>query len=80
MWLELYDELVIAIRCSRLFTGERFSAGPATVLLDGEKIVGVESRDVELDESWKVYDYPSATILPSFIIAIREQSCCASSR
>jgi imidazolonepropionase-like amidohydrolase len=67
MWLELYDELVIAIRCSRLFTGDRFSAGPATVLLDGEKIVGVESRDVELDESWKVYDYPSATVLPGLI-------------
>ena len=45
--LELYDELVIAIRCSRLFTGERFSAGPATLLLDGEKIIGVESRDVQ---------------------------------
>jgi imidazolonepropionase-like amidohydrolase len=67
MWLELYDELVIAIRCSRLFTGERFSGGPATVLLDGEKIVGVESRDVELDESWRVYDYPSTTVLPGLI-------------
>jgi len=65
--LELYDELVIAIRCSRLFTGERFSAGPATVLLDGEKIVGVESRDVQLDESWTLYDYPSATVLPGLI-------------
>jgi imidazolonepropionase-like amidohydrolase len=65
--LELYDELVIAIRCSRLFTGERFSTGPATVLLDGEKIVGVESRDLRLDESWTVYDYPSATVLPGLI-------------
>ena len=65
--LELYDELVIAIRCSRLFTGERFSAGPATLLLDGEKIIGVESRDVQLDESWTIYDYPSATVLPGLI-------------
>jgi imidazolonepropionase-like amidohydrolase len=58
---------VIAIRCSRLFTGERFTAGPATVLLDGEKIVGVESRNVELDDSWTVYDYPSATVLPGLV-------------
>ena len=58
---------MIAIRCSRLFTGERFSAGPATLLLDGEKIVGVESRDVQLDESWTIYDYPSATVLPGLI-------------
>ncbi|HXD25165.1 MAG TPA: amidohydrolase family protein [Propionibacteriaceae bacterium] len=65
--LELYDELVIAIRCSRLFTGERFSAGPATLLLDGEKIIGVESRDVQLDESWTIYDYPSATVHPGLI-------------
>ena len=65
--LELYDELVIAIRCSRLFTGERFSAGPATLLLDGEKIIGVESRDVQLDESWTIYDYPRATVLPGLI-------------
>jgi imidazolonepropionase-like amidohydrolase len=63
----LYDELVIAIRCSRLFTGQRFSAGPATVLLEGGKIVGVESRDVEFDESWEVYDYRSATVLPGLI-------------
>jgi len=48
--LELYDELVIAIRCSRLFTGERFSAGPATLLLDGEKIIGYVGEN-EHDEA-----------------------------
>lgn len=52
-WLGLYDELVIAIRCSRLFSGERFSGGPATVLLDGGKSAGIESRQVELDASWR---------------------------
>ena len=66
-WLRLYDELVIAIRCSRLFSGERFSDGPATVLLDGGKIAGIESRMVELDASWTVHDYPSATVLPGLI-------------
>jgi imidazolonepropionase-like amidohydrolase len=61
------DHGVIAIRCARLFTGERFSAEPATVLLDGEKIIGVESQIVELDESWDVYDYASGTLLPGLI-------------
>ena len=49
-----YDELVMAIRCSRLFTGEQFSQGPATVLLDRGKIVGVETGHIQLDECWQV--------------------------
>jgi hypothetical protein len=48
----------MAIRCSRVFTGEQFGEGPATVLLDQEKIVGVETGHVELDESWQVAEYP----------------------
>jgi len=32
--LELYDELVIAIRCSRLFTGERSAAAGVTTVRD----------------------------------------------
>jgi hypothetical protein len=59
-----YDVLVMAIWCSRLFTGERFSEGPATVLLDRGKIVGVETGHVQLDESWQVAEYPTATVLP----------------
>ena len=62
-----YDVLVMAIRCSRVFTGEQFSNGPATVLLDQEKIVGVETGHVELDESWQVAEYPTATVLPGLI-------------
>ena len=57
----------MAIRCSRVFTGEQFSEGPATVLLDEEKIVGVETGHVELDESWQVAEYPTATVLPGLI-------------
>jgi imidazolonepropionase-like amidohydrolase len=41
--------------------------GPATVLLDQEKIVGVETGHVELDESWHVAEYPTATVLPGLI-------------
>jgi imidazolonepropionase-like amidohydrolase len=59
--------LVMAIRCSRLFTGEQFGEGPATVLLDQEMIVGVETGHVELDESWQVAEYPEATVLPGLI-------------
>jgi imidazolonepropionase-like amidohydrolase len=59
--------LVMAIRCSRVFTGEQFGEGPATVLLDQEKIVGVETSHVELDESWQVVEYPTATVLPGLI-------------
>jgi imidazolonepropionase-like amidohydrolase len=57
----------MAIRCLRVFTGERFSEGPATVFLDQEKIVGVDSGDVALDESWQVVEYPTATVLPGII-------------
>jgi imidazolonepropionase-like amidohydrolase len=47
--------------------GEQFGEGPATVLLDQEKIVGVETGHVELDESWQVAEYPTATVLPGLI-------------
>lgn len=58
---------MIAIRCARLFTGERFGAEPATLLVDGQKIIGVEPRILELDESWDAYDYPTGTVLPGLI-------------
>jgi imidazolonepropionase-like amidohydrolase len=64
---EQYDELVMAIRCSRLFTGNQFSEGPATVLLDRGKIVGVETGHTQLNESWQVAEYPNATVLPGLI-------------
>jgi imidazolonepropionase-like amidohydrolase len=50
-----------------MFTGQRFSEGPATVLLDQEKIIGVETRHLELDESWQVVEYRNATVLPGLI-------------
>jgi hypothetical protein len=64
---EQYDELVMAIRCSRVFTGEQFSEGPATVLLDRGKIVGVETGHTQLNESWQVAEYPNATVLPGLV-------------
>jgi imidazolonepropionase-like amidohydrolase len=64
---EQYDGLVIAIRCSRMFTGERFSQAPVTVLVDGKKIIGVETGHIDLDESWEVAEYPNATVLLGLI-------------
>jgi imidazolonepropionase-like amidohydrolase len=57
----------MAIRCSRLFTGEQFSEGQATVILDRGKIVGVETGHIQLNESWQVAEYPNATVLPGLI-------------
>ena len=57
----------MAVRCSRMFTGERFSEAPATVLVDGKKIIGVESGHVEVDESWEVAEYANATVIPGLI-------------
>src|SRR5512133_2833094 len=57
----------MAIRCSRVFTGEQFGEGPATVLLDRGTIVGVETGHVELYECWQMAEYPTATVLPGLI-------------
>jgi hypothetical protein len=56
------DVLVMAIRCSRVFTGQQFSNGRATAPLD--RGIGVETGHIELDESWQVTEYPTATVLP----------------
>jgi imidazolonepropionase-like amidohydrolase len=50
-----------------VFTGKQFLKGPATVLLDQEKIIGVENDPVELDESWQVAEYSNSTVLPGLI-------------
>ena len=55
----------MAIRCSRVFTGQQFSNGRATVPLD--RGIGVETGHIELDESWQVTEYPTATVLPGLI-------------
>ena len=46
---------MIAVRCARLFDGERFRTC-ATVLGDDGVIVGVETEHLELDERWRVID------------------------
>ena len=48
-----------------MFTGQQFSNGRATVPLD--RGIGVETGHIELDESWQVTEYPTATVLPGLI-------------
>ena len=58
---------MIAIQCSRLFDGETFSAGAATVLIEENRIVAVESGFPTLGEQWEVVRYSDATVLPGLI-------------
>ncbi len=58
---------MIAVQCSRLFDGETFSAGAATVLIEENKIVAVESGFPALGEQWAVVRYRDATVLPGLI-------------
>jgi imidazolonepropionase-like amidohydrolase len=58
---------MIAIQCSRLFDGKTFSAGGATVLIDGARIVAVEPGFPALGEQWEVIRHSDATVLPGLI-------------
>ena len=58
---------MIAIQCSRLFDGETFRAGAATVLIEENRILAVESGFPALGEQWDVVRYRDATVLPGLI-------------
>src|SRR5687767_5180781 len=58
---------MIAIQCSRLFDGETFSAGAATVLIEENKILAVEAGFPTLGEQWEVVRHFDATVLPGLI-------------
>lgn len=55
-----------ALRASHAFDGTRFLPGGATLLLDGDRIVGVEPRDAHLPDDVAVTEYPG-TVLPGLI-------------
>ena len=55
-----------AIRAARAFDGNRFLPGGATVLVDGDRIVGVETARVEVPDGVKVTEY-AGTVLPGLI-------------
>ena len=54
----------LAIRTGRLFDGERFSTGPATVLIDDGRIFAVEQSFPEPGADWQLVDAENATVLP----------------
>lgn len=55
-----------AIRAEHAFDGTRFLPGGATVLLDGDRIVGVETGRVDVPDRIEVRNY-TGTVLPGLI-------------
>jgi imidazolonepropionase-like amidohydrolase len=58
---------MLAIRAPRLFDGERFSSGGATVLIDAGRIRDVEAGYPDLGADWPVLEFEDATVLPGLI-------------
>lgn len=56
-----------ALRCARVFDGEQFTAGLATVVLDADTIVGVEDGHPDLGTDCQVVDVTDLTALPGLI-------------
>ena len=54
------------IRAAHAFDGTRFLPGGATVLFDGDRIVGVETGRVDVPDGVEVTDY-AGTVLPGLI-------------
>jgi imidazolonepropionase-like amidohydrolase len=59
---------VFAIRAPHGFDGSRFLPGGATVLVDGQQIVGVESFDFSVPDACEVSSY-DGTVLPGLVDA-----------
>jgi imidazolonepropionase-like amidohydrolase len=57
-----------ALRAAHAFDGERFLAGGATVLVEGDRIVGIEGQHHEPPESCTVTTY-DGTLLPGLVDA-----------
>jgi imidazolonepropionase-like amidohydrolase len=58
---------MIALRCSALFDGSALVDGPATVLIDGTAIAGVEPGHPAVGAEVEVLDLGDATVLPGLI-------------
>ena len=58
---------MLAIRCGRVFDGERFRPGPATVLVDGPRLAGIEPGHPEVGDHWQVIECGDSTVLPGLI-------------
>ena len=58
---------MLAIRTSRLFDGELFVDGDATVLVDGGRVAGLEAGFPDLPEGTDVRLVVNGTVLPGLI-------------
>ncbi|WP_395727461.1 amidohydrolase family protein [Nakamurella sp.] len=56
-----------AIRCARVFDGQGFTPGPATVVLDGGMVVGVEDGHPDIGSDCRIVDATDLTALPGLI-------------
>jgi imidazolonepropionase-like amidohydrolase len=57
---------VRALRAAHAFDGVRFIPGGATVLIDGDRIAGVEAREFEVPSGVEVSEY-DGTVLPGLV-------------
>jgi imidazolonepropionase-like amidohydrolase len=57
---------VQGIRAAHAFDGQRFLPGGATVIIDGDRIVGVETNHVDLPANVEVAEY-AGTVMPGLI-------------
>ncbi len=62
-----YASAMLALRCARVFDGEGFTDGPATVLLDDGVVVAVEDGHPDVAAGCRVIDHSTHTALPGLI-------------
>ncbi|MFB9895189.1 metal-dependent hydrolase family protein [Planobispora takensis] len=59
---------ILAIRAERVFDGERLLDGVTVVLVEEDRVVGVQAGPAA-PEGWPVHDLPGGTVLPGLIDA-----------
>ncbi len=57
----------LAVRAPHAFDGEGFRPDGATVLVEDDVVVGVESAAFEIPDGWKVHEHEDATVLPGLV-------------
>jgi len=67
-WITVQTRPVFAWRAPHAFDGSRFLPGGATVLVDGERIVGVEPGDFAVPDGCEVASY-DGTLMPGLVDA-----------
>ncbi len=58
---------MLALRCARVFDGDRFSVGPATVMVDGGTIAGIQDGQPDVAVDCEVVDVGDRTVVPGLI-------------